>query len=161
MSNATAPSQTVSRRLAQAIITARPESWPAAPAIGQRLLMDVAGICIAARRENYVLAALASVEQDGPCSVIGFAQRYGVEAAAFVNGIAAHGEDFDDTYEGGPVHAGVVIVPALLAAAQRHNLSGADLLRGIAVGAEVMCRLCAVAPTKVHKAGFHPTAIFG
>jgi 2-methylcitrate dehydratase PrpD len=24
-----------------------------------------------------------------------------------------------------------------------------------------MCRLCAVAPTKVHKAGFHPTAIFG
>jgi 2-methylcitrate dehydratase PrpD len=161
MSNATAPSQTVSRRLAQAIITARPENWPAAPAIGQRLLMDVAGICMAARHENYVLAALASVEQDGPCSVIGFAQRYGVEAAAFVNGIAAHGEDFDDTYEGGPVHAGVVIVPALLAAAQRHKLSGVDLLRGIAVGAEVMCRLCAVAPTKVHKAGFHPTAIFG
>ena len=23
------------------------------------------------------------------------------------------------------------------------------------------CRLCAVAPTQVHKAGFHPTAIFG
>jgi 2-methylcitrate dehydratase PrpD len=161
MSNATAPSQTVSRRLAQAIVTARPESWPAAQAIGQRLLMDVAGICIAARHENYVLAALASVEQDGPCSVIGFAQTSGVEAAAFVNGIAAHGEDFDDTYEGGPVHAGVVIVPALLAAAQRHKLSGVDLLRGIAVGTEVMCRLCAVAPTKVHKAGFHPTAIFG
>ena len=161
MSTSTAPSQTVSRRLAQAIVTARPESSPAARAIGQRLLMDVAGICIAARHENYVLAALASVEQDGPCNVIGFAQTCGVEAAAFVNGIAAHGEDFDDTYEGGPVHAGVVIVPALLAAAQRHKLSGADLLRGIAVGAEVMCRLCAVAPTKVHKAGFHPTAIFG
>ena len=90
MSNATAPSQTVSRRLAQAIVTARPESWPAARAIGQRLLMDVAGICIAARHENYVLAALASVEQDGPCNVIGFAQTCGVEAAAFVNGIAAH-----------------------------------------------------------------------
>ena len=161
MTTSTSNGQTVSRRLAQAIVTARPESWPAAQAIGQRLLMDVAGICMAARHENYVLAALASVEQDGPCSVIGFAQTCGVEAAAFVNGIAAHGEDFDDTYEGGPVHAGVVIVPALLAAAQRHKLSGADLLRGIAVGAEVMCRLCAVAPTKVHKAGFHPTAIFG
>jgi 2-methylcitrate dehydratase PrpD len=24
-----------------------------------------------------------------------------------------------------------------------------------------MCRLCAVAPTRVHKAGFHPTAVFG
>jgi 2-methylcitrate dehydratase PrpD len=93
--------------------------------------------------------------------VFGFSQKCGVEGAAFVNGIAAHGEDFDDTYEGGPVHAGVVIVPALLAAAERHALSGEQLLRGVAIGVEVMCRLCAVAPTRVHKAGFHPTAIFG
>jgi 2-methylcitrate dehydratase PrpD len=93
--------------------------------------------------------------------VIGVDQTMGVEGAAFVNGTAAHGEDFDDTYEGGPVHAGAVVVPAVLAAAQRHGASGADLMRGIAIGAEVTCRLCAVAPMKVHKAGFHPTAIFG
>lgn len=152
---------TVSRRLAQALVHARPEAWPAARATAERLLLDISGICLAARTEPYVLAAQASVEQDGPCTVIGLGQTCGVEGAAFVNGIAAHGEDYDDTYEGGPVHAGVVIVPALLAAAQRHQLSGADLLRGIAIGVEVMCRLCAVAPTKVHKAGFHPTAVFG
>ena len=161
MTSVPADGQTVSRRLAQAITVSQPEHWPAARAVGQRLLMDIAGICIAARSEAYVKAAMAAVDQEGPCTVIGAAPSFGVEAAAFVNGIAAHGEDFDDTYEGGPVHAGVVIVPALLAAAQRHQLSGADLLRGIAVGVEVMCRLCAVAPTKVHKAGFHPTAIFG
>src|SRR4030095_6214839 len=57
--------------------------------------------------------------------------------AAFVNGTAAHGEDFDDTFEGGPVHAGVVIVPALLAAAERYGIAGPDLLRGIVVGCEV------------------------
>jgi 2-methylcitrate dehydratase PrpD len=152
---------TISRRLAQAITAAAPETLPGARATGQRLLMDVTGICIAARSEPYVKAAMAALEQDGPCTVIGSAQTFGVEAASFVNGIAAHGEDFDDTYEGGPVHAGAVVVPALLAAAQRHQLSGTDLLRGMAVGVEVMCRLCAVAPTKVHKAGFHPTAIFG
>jgi 2-methylcitrate dehydratase PrpD len=155
------PAMTISRRLAQAITAASPETLPGARATGQRLLMDVTGICIAARSEPYVKAAMAALEQDGPCTVIGSAQTFGVEAASFVNGIAAHGEDFDDTYEGGPVHAGAVVVPALLAAAQRHQLSGADLLRGMAVGVEVMCRLCAVAPTKVHKAGFHPTAIFG
>jgi 2-methylcitrate dehydratase PrpD len=138
-----------------------PERDPAALPVARRLLMDVAGICIAARREDYVLAALAALEQPGPCTAIGFSQGLGVEAAAFVNGIAAHGEDFDDTYEGGPVHAGAVIVPALLAATQRHALDGAALLRGIALGVEVTCRLCAVAPTRVHKAGFHPTAIFG
>ncbi|MBT9463301.1 MmgE/PrpD family protein [Hydrogenophaga sp.] len=159
----TPPAQalTVSRQLARAIVDCHPERDPRALVTARRLLMDVAGICLAARHEPYVKAALAAVEQGGVCTVIGSPARMGVEAAAFVNGIAAHGEDFDDTYEGGPVHAGVVIVPALLAAAERHALDGAALLRGIAVGVEVMCRLCAVAPMQVHKAGFHPTAIFG
>src|ERR1700691_5643854 len=81
--------------------------------------------------------------------------------AAMVNGTAAHGEDFDDTFEGGPVHAGAVIVPAVLAACERHKLDGSSALLGIAVGVETMCRLSLVAPTLTHKAGFHPTAIFG
>src|SRR5258708_4637742 len=34
-------------------------------------------------------------------------------------------------------------------------------LVGIAVGVEVMCGLSLVAPKAVHKAGFHPTAVFG
>jgi 2-methylcitrate dehydratase PrpD len=155
------PLGTVAQRLAQVIVQATPEKDILGQQVGQRLLMDIAGICLAARNEVYVKAALASLDQDGPCTVIGFAQSCGVEGAAFVNGIAAHGEDFDDTYEGGPVHAGAVVVPALLAAAQRHGLSGDLLLRGIAVGVEVTCRLCSVAPMQVHRAGFHPTAIFG
>ena len=151
----------IAERLAAAIDGCDPGSDPQARPVAERLVLDIAGLCVAARHEPYVRAALDSIDGDGPCSVIGDARRLGVEGAAFVNGTAAHGEDFDDTYEGGPVHAGAVIVPALLAAAERHELSGADLLRGIAVGVEVMCRLCAVAPTKVHQAGFHPTAIFG
>ncbi len=159
--NANANALSVAQQLARVIVGCTPEADPLAAGVAQRLLLDIAGICVAARHEPYVAAAIASIDQDGPCTVIGFAQAMGVEGAAFVNGTAAHGEDFDDTYEGGPVHAGAVIVPAVLAAAQRHGCSGADLLRGIAVGVEVTCRLCAVAPMKVHKAGFHPTAIFG
>src|SRR6266478_8444359 len=74
---------------------------------------------------------------------------------------AAHGEDFDDTFEGGPVHAGAVVVPAVLAACERHNPDGRMALIGIAVGCEVLCRLSLVVPKAVHKAGFHPTAVFG
>jgi 2-methylcitrate dehydratase PrpD len=81
--------------------------------------------------------------------------------AAFVNGTAAHGEDFDDTFEGGPVHAGAVIVPAVLATGERFGVDGKAALEGIAVGIELMCRLGLVAPKMVHKAGFHPTAVFG
>jgi 2-methylcitrate dehydratase PrpD len=54
-----------------------------------------------------------------------------------------------------------VIVPVLLAACERHNADGASALRGIAFGVEVLCRLSTVAPKATHKAGFHPTAVFG
>ncbi len=159
--NHTLPTDSIAQRLARGIVTSTPEVDPRALGVARQLVLDIAGLCVAARHEAYVQAAIASIDQPGPCTVIGGAQTMGVEGAAFVNGTAAHGEDFDDTYEGGPVHAGAVIVPAVLAAAQRHGARGADLLRGVALGVEVTCRLCAVAPMKVHKAGFHPTAIFG
>jgi len=127
----------------------------------ERLLIDVAGLCVAARGTDYVKAALASWEASGACHAIGHERALDSAGAAFVNGTAAHGEDFDDTFEGGPVHAGAVIVPAVLALAEREKLSGADVLRGIAVGAELMCRASLVAPKRIHKAGFHPTAILG
>src|SRR3954462_10957281 len=127
----------------------------------ERLLIDVAGLCLVARRRDYVKAALAGFGETGPATAIGHRRPVGAACAAFVNGTAAHGEDFDDTFEGGPGHAGAVIVPAVLAACERHNPDGRMALIGMAVGTEVLCRLSLVAPKAVHKAGFHPTAIFG
>jgi 2-methylcitrate dehydratase PrpD len=127
----------------------------------EETLIDVVGLCLAARHEDYVEAALNGWDDDGPCTAIGHKRTLSAAGAAFVNGTAAHGEDFDDTFEGGPVHAGAVLVPAVLAACERHGADGAAALKGIAVGIETMCRLSTVAPTKAHKAGFHPTAIFG
>jgi 2-methylcitrate dehydratase PrpD len=121
----------------------------------------VVGLAVTARNEDYVKAVLAACDDDGPCVAIGHSRLLSAAAAALVNGTAIHGEDFDDTFEGGPIHAGAVIVPAVLAACERHNLDGPAALRGIAVGVETMCRLSTVAPTLTHKAGFHPTAVFG
>src|SRR5580658_6360518 len=126
----------------------------------ENLLIDVVGLAVTARNEDYVKATLAACDDDGPCVAIGHARLLSAAAAALVNGTAIHGEDFDDTFEGGPIHAGAVIVPAVLAACERHNLDGRAALRGIAVGVETMCRLSTVAPTLTHKAGFHPTALF-
>jgi 2-methylcitrate dehydratase PrpD len=125
------------------------------------LIVDVVGLAVTARNEDYVTRVLAACDDDGPCTAIGHTRTLSAAAAAIVNGTAIHGEDFDDTFEGGPVHAGAVIVPAVLAAAERYKLDGAAALLGIAVGVETMCRLSLVAPTRTHKAGFHPTAIFG
>jgi 2-methylcitrate dehydratase PrpD len=127
----------------------------------EELLIDVVGLAVTARNEDYVKSVLAACDDDGPCTAIGHARTLSAAAAALVNGTAIHGEDFDDTFEGGPVHSGAVIVPAVLAACERHGLDGAAAVLGIAVGVETMCRLSLVAPTLTHKAGFHPTAVFG
>ena len=108
--------ESVSERLARAIVSAHPDSAAGTRQTAAKLLLDITGLCVAAREQPYVRAALQSIDQNGPCTVIGHAQRFGVEGASFVNGTAAHGEDFDDTFEGGPVHAGAVIVPGVLAA---------------------------------------------
>ena len=157
----TLPALSISECLAAAFAEGVPTLPVAVPKICEAVLIDVAGLCVAARKTDYARAALGASGEPGPCTVIGHSGGFNVTTAALCNGTAAHGEDYDDTYEGGPVHAGAVIVPALLAAAEQHGLSGKDLERGIAVGCEVMCRLCLVAPTRVHKAGFHPTAVFG
>ncbi len=148
---------TLSEQLSDAVQNAR--NVPREMA--EKLLTDVAGLCVAARRTDYVRASLAGWEASGGCTAIGHSRTLDAAGAAFVNGTAAHGEDFDDSFEGGPVHAGAVVVPAVLAVAERERLSGRDALLGIAVGVEVMCRASLVAPKLIHQAGFHPTAVLG
>ena len=125
------------------------------------LLLDVAGLCVAARHSDYVSALKKSMDAGGACTALGHAETFSAEDAALLNGTAAHGEDFDDTFEGGPVHSGAVVVPAVLAACERFGLDGRSALLGIAAGVETMCRLSLVAPKRIHEAGFHPTAVLG
>jgi 2-methylcitrate dehydratase PrpD len=156
------PTVSVAQELAQKIAPLKAGALPAALRTKcEDLIVDVVGLCVAARNEDYVKATLAACDDDGPCTVIGHQRRLSAAGAALVNGTAAHGEDFDDTFEGGPIHAGAVIVPAVLAACERHRPDGQAALLGIAVGCEGMCRLSTVIPKALHKAGFHPTAVFG
>jgi 2-methylcitrate dehydratase PrpD len=152
--------ESVSEQLAAAVESAR-RMPPEMRDIVEKLLVDVAGLCVAARNNDYTRSALASWEANGGCTAIGHARTLDAAGAAFVNGTSAHGEDFDDTFEGGPVHAGAVIMPAVLAIAERNRIDGTDALRGISVGVELMCRASLVAPKLIHKAGFHPTAVLG
>ncbi len=153
---------TVAEQLAERIAALDAARLPAAVrAKCEDLLIDVIGLCVTARKADYVRSALAACDDDGSCTAIGHARLLGAAGAAFVNGTAAHGEDFDDTFEGGPVHAGAVIVPSVLAACERHNADGPSALVGIAVGVETICRLSLVVPKAIHRSGFHPTAVLG
>src|SRR5258707_12026758 len=155
------PKTSVAETLAAKIVALKPGSLPAATRRKcEDLLVDVVGLCVTARNEDYMRSALGACDDDGPCTAIGHTRTLSASGAAFVNGTAAHGEDFDDTFEGGPVHAGAVIVPAVLAACERHRPDGVAALTGIAVAVETMCQLGLVTPKLGYKAGFHPTPGF-
>ena len=130
-------------------------------AAASNALLDFAGLCVAARGTDYVQAVLDSWDGAGDCTALGHRRALDAAGAALINGTAAHGEDYDDTFEGTPVHTGAVVIPAVLAACERFGRDGASALSGIAAGCELMCRMALVARTSIHSAGFHPTAVTG
>ncbi|MBV8168079.1 MAG: MmgE/PrpD family protein, partial [Alphaproteobacteria bacterium] len=120
---------TVAETLAASISALTPASLSAGVrAMADNMVLDIIGLCLAARRTDYIQAALDGTDGEGACTLIGHKRTGDSAGAALVNGTAAHGEDFDDTFEGGPVHAGVAIAPALFAAAERFKLGGDALL---------------------------------
>lgn len=160
--NTVSEARAVAELLADQTASLAPERIPEpVRARAVELLIDVAGLCVAARNTDYMQAVLAGVDEGGPCTALGHAATYAPETAAMVNGTAAHGEDFDDTFEGGPVHSSAVIVPAVLAACERFGRGGGSALVGMVAGIETLCRLSMVIPKAIHKSGFHPTGILG
>jgi 2-methylcitrate dehydratase PrpD len=160
--NAPAAVMSVAEQLADSVSALSADKIPAAVrARAEELLIDIAGLCVAARGTDYMRALIASVDGGGTCSAFGHGGAFSAEDAAMINGTAAHGEDFDDTFEGGPVHSGAVIVSAVLAACERFGRHGRSALIGIAVGVEALCRSSMVIPKAIHKAGFHPTGVLG
>ncbi|MHB2169050.1 MmgE/PrpD family protein [Alsobacter sp. R-9] len=153
---------TLSARLAEWISGLRFEdvSQPAVTAV-TATAVDTIGLSLSARHESYARAVVDSCDADGPCTVLGRTRGLDAGGAAFANGVAAHGEDFDNTFEGCPVHSGAVIVPAVMALAERDRLDGRTVVTAMAAGIEVMCRLGLVAKKGVHAAGFHPTSVLG
>ncbi|WP_413733966.1 MmgE/PrpD family protein [Sodalis sp. RH21] len=134
---------------------------PRAIAAAVNDLIDMAGLCVAARESDYIGALLRTGDQDGVCTAIGHRAGFSAAAAALINGTATHGEDFDDTLEGAPIRVGAMVLPAVLAAAERHHRTGRDALRGMIAGLEMVCRFNHVVPGAMHKAGFHPVGIIG
>ena len=125
------------------------------------IFMDSLGLIFASRNEDYIKAIKKSFTDSGNCTVPGHLEKLCPSDAIVLNGTAIHGEDFDDTFEGTPVHVGSVMCSSLLTAAEYYKLKPKEILKGLAVGSELMCRLALVSPMAIHKQGFHPTAILG
>jgi 2-methylcitrate dehydratase PrpD len=126
-------------------------------------IMDAIGLALAGAGTSFgrsVLEAERALSPDGPCTVFGTGERLPIGAAAFVNGARVQALEFDDTHNESIVHMSGPVVSAALALAQVQPLSGRDVIRAIAIGNEVSCRVGSVSVGQFHKRGFHPTGLF-
>jgi len=81
--------------------------------------------------------------------------------AALANGMCAHADETDDSHAASLTHPGCGVVPAALAMAERERRGGSALLRAVALGYDVGCRLTlSLDPYRFREAG-HSTHSFG
>lgn len=85
-----------------------------------------------------LLDTLGGLEQ---CSVVGFGKKGNLVFAAMANGALAHSIDYDDAHDDAFVHPSASVVPAALTVGEFTHASGKDLIRAVALGNDVMCRL--------------------
>jgi 2-methylcitrate dehydratase PrpD len=92
-------------------------------------------------------------------TLMGKKEKLPVPFAALGNSLAAHAFDFDDTHERGDMHAYAVVLPAVLATAERYGpISGMDLLAAVTIGVDVAYR---IGLGIQRYRGWHPTSTCG
>ena len=125
-------------------------------------IADCFGVLVAGARDPAI--ALIDRELGGGggapfASLIPSGARRSAEAAALVNGVAAHVLDYDDVGLDG--HPSAVLVPAILAQGEASGSSGAEMLTAYVAGYEVWAEIAAREPTPLHRKGWHPTSVRG
>jgi 2-methylcitrate dehydratase PrpD len=81
--------------------------------------------------------------------------------AAMANGMLAHADETDDSHAPSLTHPGCGIVPAALAMAERERRNGAALLRAVALGYDIGCRLTQSLDAYQFREDGHSTHSFG
>jgi 2-methylcitrate dehydratase PrpD len=81
--------------------------------------------------------------------------------AAMANGMCAHADETDDSHAPSLTHPGCGIVPAALAMGEREASAGSALLRAIALGYDVGCRLTQSLDAYQFREDGHSTHSFG
>ncbi|MEW6266996.1 MAG: MmgE/PrpD family protein [Thermodesulfobacteriota bacterium] len=127
-------------------------------------LLDALGVGLAAASlatTPKLHAALADLGRGGQGTTLGQAEPLPAASAALLNGTLIHSLEYDDTHLPSVIHGSAVVVPAALAMAEELGASGAELLKAVVLGWEVLVRLGLAAPGLFQANGFQTTAVCG
>ncbi len=156
---------TISERLVRFSLDLDWDDLPDAVAEKVKLLiLDTVGVCIGSARLPSGAAMLRQCSEwsgAGPCTLIGSGSRVMAQYAAFGNGALGHAQDYDDTHTESIVHPSCVLVPAVLAAAERSGSTGRDLAATLAAVTESVIRLALPAGGAINRRGFQASSSLG
>lgn len=139
----------------------------------KRSILDGLGLAIAGSRSDAARISRAEVEsyqtRSREASVLGAGISVPARFAAFLNGLAVHADDYDDTQlavapdrvYGLLTHPTAPVLPAVLALAEREDRTGADALIAYLVGVEVATKVAEAIKPRHYDDGFHSTATAG
>lgn len=88
-------------------------------------------------------------------------KKYPVRLAAFMNSLYGHGAELDDGNKKAAGHAGVHLIPAVFALADKLRNSNEDVLLALATGYEAYIRISSAAQPGLVDRGFHSTGVAG
>jgi 2-methylcitrate dehydratase PrpD len=142
--------------------------------LAKRSVIDGIGLAFAGARADCgriaqrYLSGLGLAGTHG-CTVVGTAMKVPARFAAFVNGLAIHADDYDDTQlavskdrvYGLLTHPTAPALPPVLAIGERDHRSGADVMLAYQVGVEVECKVAEAIMPRHYQHGFHSTASCG
>lgn len=151
----------LTRDLAAFVSALRYEQLPAeAVAMAKLGFIDSTGVLLAGKDEPCVSVLRRTLDPvPGDAALFWSDVRVRAPEAAWINAVATHALDFDDT--GLSAHPSAVMVPAIVAEAQHLGLSGRDMLCAYVAGFEVWAELQRREPVQHHTKGWHPTGVFG
>ena len=159
------PSQSISQKIAHFAANLTLESVGQATRQNAKFhILDVVGTALAATRFEFAqqaLSGLLGIAENGKNSVIGMGVKLPMRDAVLLNGILAHGLDYDDTHPGAIVHPTGSAFPCALGLAEYLEASGKELLLAYILGAEIATRIGVAGKGLMHAMGFHTTGIAG
>lgn len=131
------------------------------------LLLDHLGVAANGSTTDSAVCFRRTLERVGysapaTAPVVGAGRSAPAVQAAMANAVAGHSIEYDDVHNASSSHPGVVVFPAVMAAAALAGAGERELVRGAAVGYEVMCRAGRAADPPAHYGRhFHPTGTIG
>ena len=154
--------------ISEFVVRSSYEALPSsAVAAAKRGILDCIAVTLAGSRED-VSAILSrrvnAMKGSDEATVINGGFKANAYLAAYANGTMAHALDYDDVIHIAPLwmgHPSVVVLPAVLALAEKNHLGGHALILAYCLGVEIYAKVGLLCGDQPYKNGWHNTSFIG